>query len=42
MPVAQRVSDVLADANEDHIDRETHPFEAEHVGFSYRRGQQLT
>jgi hypothetical protein len=31
MPVAQRVSRVPADADQDHINRKAHPFEVEHV-----------
>src|SRR5471030_709064 len=34
MPVAQRVSHIPADADQDHIDRKAHPFEVEHVDSS--------
>src|SRR5471032_3429991 len=42
VPVAQRVSHVPANADQDHIDRETHPFEIEHVGSSSVRASQFT
>jgi hypothetical protein len=34
VPVAQRVSHVPPDAEQDHVDRATHPFEVMHVDLS--------
>jgi hypothetical protein len=34
MPIAQRISGVPADADQDHVDREAHTFEVEHVDLS--------
>src|SRR5471030_222623 len=42
VPVAQRVSHVPANADQYHIDRETHPFEIEHVDSSSVRASQFT
>ena len=38
VPVAQRVSHVPANADQDHVDRKAHPFEVEHVGSSWILG----
>src|SRR5471030_342323 len=42
VPVAQRVSHIPANADQDHIDWETHPFEIEHVDSSSVRASQFT
>jgi hypothetical protein len=42
VPVAQRIGDVPADADQDHLDRKAHTFEVEHVDSSWIRAPQFT
>lgn len=42
VPVAQRISRVPADADQDHVDRKAHTFEVEHVDSSWVRAPQFT
>jgi hypothetical protein len=39
--VAQRVGDIPANADQDHVDRKARPFEVEHVDSSWVRAPQF-
>jgi hypothetical protein len=42
VPITQRISGVLGDADQDHVDRKEHTFEVEHVDLSWIWTPQLT